>query len=36
MEKKFLEFSKSMTQSFLVVVFGALVVFVMWMQGYHK
>lgn len=36
MDRKFLEFSKDVMKGGMVLLFGALVVVVMWSQGYHK
>lgn len=36
MDKKFCEVGRWSIAGFMVMLFGALVVFVMWTQGYHK
>lgn len=36
MDKKFQEFGRASMKAIAVVLFGALVVFVMWTQGYHR
>ena len=36
MDRKFLEFNKSMWKGALILLFGALVIFVMWSQGYSR
>lgn len=36
LDHKFVEFSKQMMKVIMVSLFGALITFVMWTQGYHK
>lgn len=36
LDKRFEEFGKSSMRGLLAMLFAALVVFVMWTQGYHK
>ncbi len=36
MDRKFIEFGSASLKALSVVLFAALVVFVMWTQGYHK
>ena len=36
MDRKFIEFGKASGTAVAVLLFGALVIFIMWTQGYHK